>query len=77
MNDYKVTGRVYRVLQDEDAYEYEVTLSENGVPIDTWDSLFECYSIHHSHLTHEGAVAAVQEITADVHAGKADDWFDL
>lgn len=77
MTDYKVIGRVYRVLQDENAYEYEVSLFENEIEIDTWDSLFECYSIHHSHLSHEQAVAAVQEITNDVHEGRASEWFDV
>lgn len=74
---YKVIGRVYRVLQDKNAYEYEVSLYENEVEIDTWNSLFECYSIHHSHLSHEQAVAAVQEITNDVHEGRVSEWFDV
>ncbi|QSG06368.1 hypothetical protein [Halapricum desulfuricans] len=74
---YKVIGRVYRVLEGENAYEYEVSLYDGEEEIDTWNSLFECYSIHHPHLTHDGAVRAVREITEDVHNGKADDWFDL
>jgi hypothetical protein len=75
--DYSVTGRIYRVLDGKNAYEYTVTLLDHGEVVDEWDSLFECYSIHHDHLTHEAAVAAVQEITNDVHAGKASDWFDV
>lgn len=74
---YKVIGRVFRVLEDRNAYEYEVSLYENEIEIDTWNSLFECYSIHTSHLSHEAACQAVQEITEDVHEGKVEDWFDL
>ena len=75
--EYKVTGRVYRVLQDRNAYEYEVSLYDGDDLIDRWDSLFECYSIHHQHLTHDEAVAAVREITNDVHSGKVEDWFNV
>jgi hypothetical protein len=77
MSEYKVIGRVYRVLEDRNAYEYEVSLYEDGVEIDTWNSLFECYSIHHDHLSHEKAVRAVQEITNDVHNGRVSVWFDV
>ena len=74
---YNVTGRIYRVLDDQNAYEYVVTLTEDGEIVDEWNSLFECYSPDHKHLTHEGAVSAVQEITNDVHFGDVEAWFDV
>jgi hypothetical protein len=73
---YKVVGNVYRVLEEQNAYEYIVTLYDDGEQVDEWNSLFECYTVHHSHLTHESAVEAVQEITEDVHDGNVSDWFD-
>ncbi|OYR58499.1 hypothetical protein [Halorubrum halodurans] len=74
---YTVTGRVYRVLENENAYEYEVTLLDDDEIVDSWNSLFETYSIHHRHLTHERAIAAVQEITNDVHEGHVTAWFNV
>ena len=76
--NYSVTGVVYRVLDGEDWFEYQVRLFDGDDEIvDEWDSLFECYSVQNGGLSHGEAVAAVQEITADVHAGNASDWFDL
>lgn len=75
--DYSITGRIYKVSDSENRYEYVVTLSENEEVVDEWNSLFECYSLQTGHLTHNKAVAAVQEITDDVHSGKASEWFDV
>lgn len=75
--NYRVNGRVYRVKEDENAYEYHVQLFEGEELIDEWDSIIECYSIHHNHPTHEKAVSAVQEITNDVHEGNVSVWFDV
>ena len=77
MPEYSVTGRIYRVKPDEDAYEYHVQLWDGDEFVDEWYSITECYSIHHDHLSHEKAVSAVQEITSDVHAGNVDGWFDV
>lgn len=74
--DYSVTGRVYQTNDGENSYEYIVTLTDGEEIVDEWNSLFECFSPQTPHLTHEKAVAAVMEITNDVHAGKASDWFD-
>ena len=75
--NYKVNGRVYRVKEDENAYEYHVQLLNGDELIDEWFSITECFSVHHDHLSHEKAVATVQEITNDVHEGCASTWFDL
>lgn len=75
--EYKVMGRVYRVKEDENAYEYQVQLFDGDELIDEWHSITECYSIHHDHLSHEKAVSAVQEITNDVHEGNVSVWFDV
>ena len=74
---YRVVGRVFNVLDNRNAYEYEVSLFDGETEIDSWNSLFECYSIQTGHLSHEAACQAVQEITEDVHEGNTEDWFDI
>lgn len=86
MVEYTIDYEVYSVSErygseDEDWYEYEVTLNKNGEEVDRWDSYGETYNgVKGQRLSKKEAKDAAEEIKEDIEENgtEPDEWgFDV